>query len=48
MFCFQEAWEYVLKRKTNMRPNRGFVQQLSDWELHITGKRLADISEPNF
>ncbi|XP_071392911.1 serine/threonine/tyrosine-interacting-like protein 1 [Centroberyx affinis] len=44
----QEAWEYVLKCKSNMRPNRGFVQQLSDWELHTMGKTLTDVSEPHF
>ncbi|XP_071783088.1 serine/threonine/tyrosine-interacting-like protein 1 [Centroberyx gerrardi] len=44
----QEAWEYVLKCKNNMRPNRGFVQQLSDWELHTMGKTLTDVSEPHF
>ncbi|KAM3868978.1 serine/threonine/tyrosine-interacting-like protein 1 [Diretmus argenteus] len=47
-YTLEEAWEYVLKCKTNMRPNRGFVQQLSDWELHTTGRKLTDISEPNF
>ncbi|KAG9351913.1 hypothetical protein JZ751_023164, partial [Albula glossodonta] len=41
-----EAWAHVLKCKTNMRPNRGFVQQLSDWELHTLGKRVTDIAEP--
>ncbi|XP_059394606.1 serine/threonine/tyrosine-interacting-like protein 1 [Carassius carassius] len=34
--------------KANTRPNRGFVQQLSDWELQTLGKRVTDISEPNY
>ncbi|KAI1903537.1 hypothetical protein AGOR_G00028210 [Albula goreensis] len=45
-FTLMEAWAHVLKCKTNMRPNRGFVQQLSDWELHTLGKRVTDIAEP--
>ncbi|KAJ8342846.1 hypothetical protein SKAU_G00327740 [Synaphobranchus kaupii] len=40
-----EAWAHMLKCKTNMRPNRGFVQQLSDWELHTLGERMTDIAE---
>ncbi|KAG7483823.1 hypothetical protein MATL_G00042390 [Megalops atlanticus] len=44
----KEAWTNVLKCKTNMRPNRGFVQQLSDWELHILGKTVTDIAEPYY
>uniref|UniRef100_A0A4W5LZW7 Serine/threonine/tyrosine interacting-like 1 n=1 Tax=Hucho hucho TaxID=62062 RepID=A0A4W5LZW7_9TELE len=41
-----EAWEHVLQCKTNMRPNRGFVQQLYDWELHTLGRRMTDIAVP--
>ncbi|XP_044142038.1 serine/threonine/tyrosine-interacting-like protein 1 [Bufo gargarizans] len=44
----QEAWNHVLKCKTNMRPNRGFVQQLSEWEKTVLGHRLTDISDPKF
>uniref|UniRef100_A0A8C4P6L1 Serine/threonine/tyrosine interacting like 1 n=1 Tax=Dromaius novaehollandiae TaxID=8790 RepID=A0A8C4P6L1_DRONO len=44
----KEAWEYVRKCKTNMRPNRGFVKQLSDWETQIYGTAITDISEPNY
>ncbi|KAM3933075.1 serine/threonine/tyrosine-interacting-like protein 1 [Leptodactylus fuscus] len=44
----QEAWNHVLKCKTNMRPNRGFVQQLSEWEKTILGQQLTDISDPKF
>ncbi|KAL0994500.1 hypothetical protein UPYG_G00123070 [Umbra pygmaea] len=45
-YTLKEAWEHVLQCKTNMRPNRGFVQQLSDWELHTLGRRITDIAEP--
>ncbi|NWX86662.1 STYL1 protein, partial [Nothoprocta ornata] len=47
-FTLKEAWEYVQKCKTNMRPNRGFVKQLSDWETRIYGITITDISEPNY
>ncbi|KAM8797496.1 serine/threonine/tyrosine-interacting-like protein 1 [Eudromia elegans] len=47
-FTLKEAWEYVRKCKTNMRPNRGFVKQLSDWETQIYGITITDISEPNY
>uniref|UniRef100_A0A8D0GMD1 Serine/threonine/tyrosine interacting like 1 n=1 Tax=Sphenodon punctatus TaxID=8508 RepID=A0A8D0GMD1_SPHPU len=45
---FQRAWNHVQKCKTNMRPNRGFVQQLSDWEIQIHGSAITDISEPYY
>uniref|UniRef100_A0A673YZY9 Serine/threonine/tyrosine interacting-like 1 n=1 Tax=Salmo trutta TaxID=8032 RepID=A0A673YZY9_SALTR len=45
-YTIGEAWEHVLQCKTNMRPNRGFVQQLSDWELHTLGRRMTDIAVP--
>ncbi|CAL8365271.1 unnamed protein product [Lota lota] len=47
-YSLEDAWKYLKKCKSNMRPNRGFVQQLSDWELHTTGQRSTDISEPYF
>ncbi|XP_048838912.1 serine/threonine/tyrosine-interacting-like protein 1 isoform X1 [Brienomyrus brachyistius] len=47
-FTLKEAWALVLRCKTNMRPNRGFVQQLSDWELCTLGVRKTSIAEPNY
>ncbi|NXF29667.1 STYL1 protein, partial [Nyctibius bracteatus] len=47
-FSLQRAWNYVLKCKTNMRPHRGFVKQLSDWETQIYKATITDISEPNY
>ncbi|XP_063752274.1 serine/threonine/tyrosine-interacting-like protein 1 isoform X2 [Eleginops maclovinus] len=44
-YTLQEAWSYVLRRKPDMRPNSGFLQQLSDWELHLTGGKVTDISK---
>ncbi|NXI99076.1 STYL1 protein, partial [Psophia crepitans] len=47
-FSLKGAWDYVLKCKTNARPHRGFVKQLSDWEAQIYGSTITDISEPNY
>ncbi|KAK4812256.1 hypothetical protein QYF61_012931 [Mycteria americana] len=47
-FSLKRAWNYVLKCKTNMRPHRGFVKQLSDWETQIYGTTITDVSEPNY
>ncbi|NXC43383.1 STYL1 protein, partial [Penelope pileata] len=47
-FSLKKAWDYVLKCKTNMRPHRGFVKQLSDWETQIYGTTITDVSEPNY
>ncbi|NWY51692.1 STYL1 protein, partial [Chionis minor] len=47
-FSLKRAWHYVLKCKTNMRPHRGFVEQLSHWETKIYGTMITDVSEPNY
>ncbi|XP_013045465.3 serine/threonine/tyrosine-interacting-like protein 1 isoform X1 [Anser cygnoides] len=47
-FSLKKAWDHVLKCKENMRPHRGFVKQLSDWEARIYGTTITDISEPNY
>ncbi|XP_067393906.1 serine/threonine/tyrosine-interacting-like protein 1 isoform X2 [Emydura macquarii macquarii] len=47
-YPLKRAWKHVQKCKTNMRPNRGFVQQLSDWESQIYGSVITDISEPHY
>ncbi|KAF1378218.1 hypothetical protein PFLUV_G00188250 [Perca fluviatilis] len=47
-YTLEEAWKYVLKYKPSMRPNTGFLQQLSEWELHTMGSKVTDISEPPF
>ncbi|XP_061460847.1 serine/threonine/tyrosine-interacting-like protein 1 isoform X2 [Rhineura floridana] len=44
----KKAWNYVQKCKSNMRPNRGFVQQLSEWERRVYMTAITDISEPNY
>ncbi|XP_049449045.1 serine/threonine/tyrosine-interacting-like protein 1 [Epinephelus fuscoguttatus] len=47
-YTLKEAWTYTLKCKPDMRPNTGFLQQLSDWELNTMGTKMTDISEPHF
>ncbi|XP_040035537.1 serine/threonine/tyrosine-interacting-like protein 1 [Gasterosteus aculeatus] len=47
-YTLEEAWKYVLKCKPNVRPNTGFLQQLSDWELHVIGTKETDIYGPHF
>ncbi|XP_074466554.1 serine/threonine/tyrosine-interacting-like protein 1 [Sebastes fasciatus] len=47
-YTLEEAWKYMLKCKPSMRPNTGFLQQLSDWERHTRGNKKTDISQPYF
>ncbi|XP_070699370.1 serine/threonine/tyrosine-interacting-like protein 1 [Pempheris klunzingeri] len=47
-YTLEEAWRYLLKCKPSVRPNTGFLQQLSDWELHTTGAKVTDISDHHF
>jgi len=43
-----EAYDHVLSSSKKMRPNRGFIEQLSKWEEDILGSKKTDISDPNF
>ncbi|NXS85220.1 STYL1 protein, partial [Erpornis zantholeuca] len=47
-FSLQGAWKYLLKCQMNIRPNSGFVEQLSAWEAQIYGAPATDISGPNY
>ncbi|XP_041808946.1 serine/threonine/tyrosine-interacting-like protein 1 [Chelmon rostratus] len=47
-YTLEEACRYVLKCKPSVRPNTGFLQQLSDWELHTRGAKVTDVSELRF
>ncbi|XP_039705266.1 serine/threonine/tyrosine-interacting-like protein 1 isoform X1 [Pteropus medius] len=42
----KRSWAYVKKCKTNMRPNRGLVAQLSEWEKIVLGDTVTDIVDP--
>lgn len=44
----QESYEHGKKCCVNIRPNRGFIQQLSQWEQDLFAERKTDITEPNF
>lgn len=39
------AHDFVKDRRTCIRPNRGFLQQLSDWEQSIFGRKHTDADE---
>ncbi|XP_026228337.1 serine/threonine/tyrosine-interacting-like protein 1 [Anabas testudineus] len=47
-YTLEDAWKYMLKCKPNMRPNTGFLQQLSDWEIHTLGTKVTNMSESYF
>ncbi|KAG7217048.1 hypothetical protein INR49_027587 [Caranx melampygus] len=47
-YTLERAWRYMLKCKPTMRPNTGFLQQLSEWELHTVGTKVTDISGHDF
>ncbi|NXH98395.1 STYL1 protein, partial [Pachycephala philippinensis] len=47
-FSLQRAWKYLRKCQMNIRPNSGFVEQLSAWETQIYGAPATDISGPNY
>ncbi|XP_036625045.1 serine/threonine/tyrosine-interacting-like protein 1 isoform X2 [Trichosurus vulpecula] len=42
----KRSWAHVQSCKNNIRPNRGFVQQLVEWEKVIHGAAVTDISDP--
>nr|XP_056712971.1 serine/threonine/tyrosine-interacting-like protein 1 isoform X2 [Euleptes europaea] len=44
----KNAWSYLQRCKSNIRPNRGFVQQLSEWEARLYMATITNISEPGY
>uniref|UniRef100_A0A8C8VY43 Serine/threonine/tyrosine interacting-like 1 n=1 Tax=Peromyscus maniculatus bairdii TaxID=230844 RepID=A0A8C8VY43_PERMB len=42
----KRSWAHVKKCKNNMRPNRGLVAQLLEWEKIVHGDYITDISDP--
>ncbi|XP_077159848.1 serine/threonine/tyrosine-interacting-like protein 1 [Paroedura picta] len=44
----KNAWSYLQKCKSNIRPNRGFVRQLSEWETRVYLATVTNISEPGY
>jgi len=47
-WTLKDSWEHLLKCCTSVRPNRGFIRQLSAWEEELCGQKLTDITDPNF
>ncbi|KAG8509883.1 Serine/threonine/tyrosine-interacting-like protein 1 [Galemys pyrenaicus] len=43
---WERSWAHVKKCKSNMRPNRKLVVQLSQWEQIVLGDFATDISDP--
>ncbi|XP_074045553.1 serine/threonine/tyrosine-interacting-like protein 1 [Macrotis lagotis] len=44
----KRSWAHVQKCKNNIRPNRGFVKQLIEWEKVIHGTTVTNISDPYY
>ncbi|KAI4559929.1 hypothetical protein MJG53_021170 [Ovis ammon polii x Ovis aries] len=44
----KRSWAYLKKCKTNMRPNRALVAQLSEWEKVVLGDIVTDIQNPPY
>lgn len=44
----KDSWEHLTKCCPTVRPNRGFVQQLSTWEVELFGEKMTDISDPKY
>ncbi|XP_077633934.1 serine/threonine/tyrosine-interacting-like protein 1 isoform X2 [Crocuta crocuta] len=44
----KKSWAYVKKCKNNMRPNRGLVAQLLEWEKVVLGDSVTDILDPRY
>ncbi|XP_033627926.1 serine/threonine/tyrosine-interacting-like protein 1 [Asterias rubens] len=47
-WSLKEAHKHLLDCKSNIRPHRSFVHQLSKWEKTVFGETLTDVSDPNF
>lgn len=47
-FCVKKAYSYVKDCLSTLRPNRGFIEQLSRWEESIFEAKLTDIDDPAF
>jgi len=45
-YNLKEAWRHVKMCKHNIRPNRHFVAQLSDYEQQLMSEKITDIADP--
>ena len=39
------AHDFLKDRRSCVRPNRGFLQQLSAWEVEVLGEKITDVDE---
>jgi len=42
----KQAWNHLIECKADIRPNRGFVSQLSSYEEKLMSDKITDISDP--
>ncbi|CAL1534493.1 unnamed protein product [Lymnaea stagnalis] len=47
-WTLEQAHNHVYKCSQKIRPNRGFIEQLSRWEEEILGSKKTDIDDQNF
>ncbi|XP_070572447.1 serine/threonine/tyrosine-interacting-like protein 1 [Ptychodera flava] len=47
-WSLEDAYRHVEDCKPTIRPNRAFIEQLSQWEKEIHEETLTDISDPNY
>lgn len=47
-WSLKDAYSHTEECKFNIRPNRGFINQLSQWETELFGDTSTDISDPNY
>ncbi|XP_046572806.1 serine/threonine/tyrosine-interacting-like protein 1 [Haliotis rubra] len=47
-WTLEEAYCHIKKCCSTIRPNRGFIEQLSRWEEDILGEKKTDISDPSY
>jgi len=44
----KDAWSHLVSCCPTIRPNRGFMQQLSQWEEELLGNKITDIADPKY
>jgi protein-tyrosine phosphatase len=44
-WTLETSYEFLKDRRPGIRPNRGFLQQLSLWEKSVHGRVITDIDE---
>lgn len=47
-WSLRDAWRHIISCKFTIRPNRGLVKQLADFEEKATGKQVTNVDDPNY